>query len=71
MIIPKQNLLKNELARKLNISSKTLSRFLVEHEEKIKEIFPSYKRSSKILYPKVIDYIIKELGYSHDEIFMS
>lgn len=71
MITPRQYLHKNELAQKLNMTNKTLSRILNEHESKIKEIYPSYTRYAKILFPKVIDYIIHELGYSHEEIYGS
>lgn len=69
MIVPRRNLFKSELARKLNISKRTLVRFMDEREDKIKEIYPGYKKRSQILYPKVIDFIIKEMGYSHEEIY--
>ena len=69
MITPRQNLYKNELARMLNISVKTLSRFIDTHKEQITKVFPTYKSRSQILYPKVIDYIVTEMGYSHEEIY--
>ena len=69
MIIKRKTMLKSELARKLNISSSTLSRFMISREDNIKNIYPEYKNISKILYPKVIDYIIAEMGYSPDEIY--
>lgn len=69
MLVPRRNLFKNELARKLGISPQTLTRFLSDHENEIKRISPSYRKRSQILYPKVIDYIIQELGFSPEEIY--
>jgi len=66
---PKRTLYKYELAEKLKLSSRSLSRFLKEREAKIKEIFPSYTRQSGLLFPKVIDYLIEENGYDSDEIY--
>jgi len=70
MIVTKKPLLKSELARKLGMSTQTFYRFIKEREEIIKSIYPAYKTRSQLLQPKVIDYIIEELGYSQEEIYM-
>ncbi len=69
MNIPRSLLLKSELAKKLDCHPKTLYRFMKSHEKAIKMVSPSYNPLSRLLYPIVIDYIIKEMGFSHDEIY--
>ena len=61
-------MLKSELARAMDISLKTLSRDLIRWESEIKEVFPDYKRSSRLLYPVVINFIIKKTGFEKCEI---
>ncbi len=70
MNIARRPLLKSHLAAKLEISPQTLYRLIKEREEKIRIVYPLYKTRSQLLQPKVIDFLIKDLGYSPDEIYI-
>jgi hypothetical protein len=66
----KKPILKSQLAELMQISYSTFVREFVKHESKILELFPEYKKHSRLLYPKVVDYLFEIYGLSWEELYI-
>jgi len=58
---------KSEIANAAAISVRTFTRWLAQHEEKMKEM--GVKRTQRLLPPKAVKFICEELGLEEDDFF--
>lgn len=50
-------LYKNELARQAGVSSDCLCEWCKECEPQLRDIYPKYKRTTKMLHPKIVAFL--------------